>query len=141
MILTTFDLDEYVFASLEAGASGFLVKNAPAADLVRAIRVVDAGEALLSPGATRTLIDAFAGKTRLQRGGLDELLTRRELDVLGRLAAGDSNEELAQSLYISEETVKTHVSNVLAKRDVRDRVQAVIRAYESGFVDPETPKS
>jgi DNA-binding NarL/FixJ family response regulator len=141
LILTTFDLDEYAFEALRAGASGFLLKDARPPDLVEAIRVVARGDALLAPSVTRRLLDRFAGE--LERGGagaihpadLDEL-TPRELEVLELLAAGLSNAELAQRLVLTEATVKTHVSSILRKLDLRDRAQAVIAAYETGLVRP-----
>jgi DNA-binding NarL/FixJ family response regulator len=137
LVLTTFDLDEYVFEALRAGASGFLLKDAPAEDLAAAVRVVASGESLLAPGVTRRVIDAFvtrAAPVRPRRDeGLDRL-TPRELEVLGLLARGLSNLDIAQRLFVSEGTTKTHVSNVLAKLGLRDRVQAVIYAYENGVV-------
>jgi DNA-binding NarL/FixJ family response regulator len=139
LALTTFDLDEYVFGALRAGASGFLLKDAPADELANAVRVVARGDSLLDPGVTRRVIDAFVstGEPR-QSGGPSWLasLTPRELEVLGLLARGLSNLEIARALFVSEATVKTHVSNVLAKLHVTDRVQAVIAAYESGVVTP-----
>ncbi len=137
LILTTFGLDEYVVESLRAGASGFLLKDSPPEDLVEAIRVVAAGEALLAPSITRQLLDRVA--TRLPPAhdrsipALAEL-TERELEVLKLVARGLSNSEIAEKLVVSETTVKTHVSRVLAKLDLRDRVQAVILAYETGLV-------
>jgi DNA-binding NarL/FixJ family response regulator len=141
VILTTFDLDEYVFDALRAGASGFLLKDVPPEDLVDAIRVVAGGDALLSPSITRRLIDRFA---RLPATGPKgsatapgvELLTERELEVFGLIARGMSNAEIAESLYVSETTVKTHVGRVLMKLHLRDRVQVVVLAYESGLVQP-----
>ena len=137
LMLTTFGLDEYVVESLRAGASGFLLKDAPAEDLVEAIRIVAAGEALLAPSVTRRLLDRVA--SRLPRATEDTIpalaeLTEREMEVLKLLARGLSNAEIAEKLVISETTVKTHVSRVLAKLDLRDRVQAVILAYETGLV-------
>lgn len=137
LILTTFGLDEYVVESLRAGASGFLLKDAPAEDLVEAIRIVAAGEALLAPSVTRRLLDRIA--TRLpsaseQASAVLSELTERELEVLKLVARGLSNAEIAQKLFVSETTVKTHVSRVLGKLGLRDRVQAVILAYESGLV-------
>ncbi len=137
LVLTTFDLDEYVFEALRAGASGFLLKDAPADELAAAIRVVATGESLLAPGVTRRVIDAF-----VRRGGPAApapdpdlaRLTPRELEVLGLLARGLSNLDIARKLFVSEATTKTHVSNVLAKLGLRDRVQAVIHAYEHGVV-------
>lgn len=138
LILTTFDLDEYVFEAVRAGASGFLLKDAPPEDLVSAIRVVAAGDALLAPSVTRRLIEAFAAQQpgdAAPPASLDGL-TDRELDVLRLMARGLSNAEIAQGLIVGEATVKTHVSRVLMKLGVRDRVQAVVAAYESGLVRP-----
>ncbi len=140
LVLTTFDLDEYVFEALQAGASGFLLKDAPAEELASAIRVVAAGEALLAPVVTRRVIDAFVRRTPApSQKATDErlgFLTPRELEVLGLMARGLSNQDIAQRLFVSEGTTKTHVSNVLAKLGLRDRVQAVVFAYESGVVVP-----
>jgi DNA-binding NarL/FixJ family response regulator len=136
LVLTTFDLDEYVYAAVRAGASGFLLKDVKPAELVDAIRVVAAGNSLFGPAATRRLVDRFAGAAPGRaRPGLDEL-TEREREILRLLAAGLSNAELAERLVVSEATVKTHVSAVLRKLGVRDRVQAVIAAYEAGLVKP-----
>jgi DNA-binding NarL/FixJ family response regulator len=138
VILTTFDLDEYVFEALRAGASGFLLKDLPREDLVAAVRVVAAGEALLAPRVTRRLIEEFARRP----AGADPdpaalaSLTAREREALELMARGLSNAEMAASLYVSEHTVKTHVGNVLAKLGLRDRIQAVILAYEVGLVQP-----
>lgn len=143
LILTTFDLDEYVYAAIRAGASGFLLKDAPPDDLIHAIRVVARGEALLAPTVTRRLIEEFASRPEpdAQPGGMGEL-TERELEVLRSLAAGLSNAEIADVLFVSEATVKTHISHILAKLDLRDRVQAVVVAYESGLVRPgDNPES
>jgi DNA-binding NarL/FixJ family response regulator len=141
LILTTFDLDEYVVDALRAGASGFLLKDTPPEDLVEAIRVVAAGEALLAPSVTRRLLDRFAelpSSTELAAPvGLDQL-TDRELEVLRQMARGLSNAEIATELYVSETTVKTHVGRILMKLGLRDRVQAVVLAYESGLVQPGT---
>jgi DNA-binding NarL/FixJ family response regulator len=138
LVLTTFDLDEYVFAALRAGASGFLLKDAPAEELAAAIRVVASGDALLAPGVTRRVIDAFVHRAPPtpdpDRPVAD--LTRREVEVLGLLARGLSNADIAARLFVSEGTTKTHVSNVLMKLGLRDRVQAVIYAYEHGVVVP-----
>jgi DNA-binding NarL/FixJ family response regulator len=140
LILTTFDLDEYVFDALRAGASGFLLKDATAERLFEAVRVVAAGEALLAPAITRRLISEFA-KTRRPSsagqltGGLTAL-TPRETEVLRLMAAGLSNTEIAGRIVVTEETVKTHVSRILAKLGLRDRTQAVVAAYESGLVIP-----
>lgn len=137
LILTTFDLDEYVYAAIRAGASGFLLKDAPPDDLIHAIRVVARGEALLAPTVTRRLIEEFAARPAPEAAppGMDEL-TEREVEVLRSLAAGLSNAEIAEALFVSEATVKTHISHILTKLDLRDRVQAVVVAYESGLVRP-----
>ena len=143
LILTTFDLDEYVYAAIRAGASGFLLKDAPPDDLIHAIRVVAGGDALLAPSVTRRLIEEFAARptANTQPDGMDDL-TEREVEVLRSLAAGHSNAEIAEALYVSEATVKTHVSHILTKLDLRDRVQAVVVAYESGLVRPgENPEA
>jgi DNA-binding NarL/FixJ family response regulator len=141
LILTTFDLDEYVVEALRAGASGFLLKDTPPEDLVEAIRVVAAGDALLAPSVTRRLLDRFAQlPPSIELAppiGLDQL-TERELDVLKQMARGLSNAEIATELYVSETTVKTHVGRILMKLGLRDRVQAVVLAYESGLVQPGT---
>lgn len=137
IILTTFDLDDYVYDALRAGASGFLLKDTPPEDLVDAIRVVAAGDALLSPSITRKLLGEFT-KTRATpepAAGLAEL-TDREEEVLRQLSKGLSNAEIAEVLFVSETTVKTHVSHILTKLELRDRVQAVVVAYESGLVVP-----
>jgi DNA-binding NarL/FixJ family response regulator len=137
VILTTFERDEYVFEALHAGASGFLLKNAPPEELVHAVRVVAAGDALLAPSVTRRIIAQFARRpvAPAVRSRLDSL-TAREREVLLLLARGHSNAELAAALVVSEGTVKTHVSSLLAKLGLRDRVQAVVLAYESGLVTP-----
>jgi DNA-binding NarL/FixJ family response regulator len=137
LMLTTFGLDEYVVESLRAGASGFLLKDAPPEDLVEAIRVVAAGEALLAPSITRRLLDRVASKLPPAHDNVIpalQELTERELEVLKLVARGLSNAEIAEKLVLSETTVKTHVSRVLAKLDLRDRVQAVILSYETGLV-------
>ncbi|MCW2759994.1 MAG: DNA-binding response regulator [Marmoricola sp.] len=139
LVLTTFDLDEYVFEALRAGASGFLLKDAPAEELAAAIRVVAAGESLLAPGVTRRVIDAFVRRPAPPSSAREprlELLTPREVEVLGLLARGLSNLDIAEKLFVSEGTTKTHVSNVLSKLGLRDRVQAVIFAYENSVVVP-----
>jgi DNA-binding NarL/FixJ family response regulator len=139
LVLTTFDLDEYVFEALRAGASGFLLKDAPAEELAAAIRVVASGDSLLAPGVTRRVIDAFVRRPAAPSGGPDPALSRltpREVEVLGLLARGCSNTDIAGRLFVSEATTKTHVSNVLSKLGLRDRVQAVIFAYENGVVVP-----
>jgi DNA-binding NarL/FixJ family response regulator len=140
LILTTFDLDEYVYEALRAGASGFLLKDAPPEELVHAIRVVAVGEALLAPSVTRRLIEDFAA-VRVGPGTSTDLtaLTDREVDVLRQLATGKSNVEIADALFVSETTVKTHISHILTKLELRDRVQAVVVAYESGLVQPGSP--
>jgi DNA-binding NarL/FixJ family response regulator len=137
LILTTFDLDEYVYEALRAGASGFLLKDTPPDDLIAAVRVLADGEALLAPSITRRLIEEFASAGAALRpiAGLDDL-TEREVEVLRLMARGLSNVEIAGELYLGETTVKTHVSRVLTKLGVRDRVQAVVAAYESGLVRP-----
>ena len=143
LILTTFDLDEYVFAGLRAGASGFLLKDAPPAELLAAIRTVAGGEAVLAPTATRRLINQFVpllpdpGR-QPARDALLSKLTNREQAVFAQLAAGRSNREIAADLHLSEGTVKVHVGRILAKLDLRDRVQAVVLAYESGLIKPSS---
>ena len=136
VILTTFELDEYVFDALAAGASAFLLKAAPPEDLIRAIRVVAAGDALLAPSVTRRLIEEFAKRPvpPARKSKKLESLTERELEVLRELAGGFTNAEIAARLHVSETTVKTHVAHVLGKLELRDRVQAVILAYEAGLV-------
>jgi DNA-binding NarL/FixJ family response regulator len=138
LVLTTFDLDDYVYDALQAGASGFLLKDAPPETLFEAVRVVAAGEALLAPAVTRRLIAEFARLRPPQRIRPEDLdaLTRREVEILGLVAAGLSNHEIADRLVLSNETVKTHVSHVLRKLGLRDRAQAVVAAYESGLVVP-----
>jgi DNA-binding NarL/FixJ family response regulator len=135
VILTTYELDEYVFDALAAGASGFLLKAAPPEDLIRAIRVVASGEALLAPSVTRRLIEEFAKRPQPSARKPKQLasLTERELEVLRELARGLTNNEIATKLQVSETTIKTHVAHVLDKLDLRDRVQAVILAYETGL--------
>ena len=137
LILTTFDLDEYVYDALRAGASGFLLKDVPAPQLAAAIRTVGAGDALLAPSITRRLIEEFAAPRTpsITPPGLSEL-TPRELEVFRLVATGMSNGEIATHLIVGETTVKTHVTRVLMKLGVRDRVQAVVLAYESGIVNP-----
>ncbi|GAA0379956.1 response regulator transcription factor [Micromonospora fiedleri] len=138
LILTTFDLDDYVFEALRAGASGFLLKDAPAADLVHAVRVVAAGDALLAPSVTRRLIEDYASRARPRPARSDPIntLTQRETDVLRLVARGLSNREIATDLVLAEQTVKTHVSRMLTKLNLRDRAQAVVYAYESGLINP-----
>lgn len=137
VVLTTFDVDSYVYDALRAGASGFLLKNAPPEDLVQAIRVVAAGAALIDPAVTRRVIEEFArspspGPVPAEVGGL----TERELEVLHQVTRGLSNAEIAAALVVSEATVKTHVARLLGKLGLRDRVQAVVYAYEHGLVRP-----
>jgi DNA-binding NarL/FixJ family response regulator len=136
LILTTFDLDEYVVDALRAGASAFLLKDAPPAELIQAIRVVAAGEAMLAPAVTKRLITQFVGraKTRVSRVALDQL-TERELEVLKLIARGLSNAQIAEELTVGEATVKTHVARVLDKLELQNRVQAAILAYETGLVE------
>ena len=138
VVLTTFELDEYVFGALRAGASGFLLKNLEPEELLRTVRVVAAGESLLAPRVTRRLIEAFVAvpeRLGLPAAGLDEL-TPREREILELVALGLSNVEIADRLWLSPLTVKTHVSHVLSKLNARDRVQLVVSAYESGLVVP-----
>jgi DNA-binding NarL/FixJ family response regulator len=138
LVLTTYDLDEYVFKALKAGASGFLLKDAPADQLVAGLRVVAAGDALLAPSVTRRLVEEFASRPLPPPEGPPELaeLTAREREILTLVARGLSNGEIADRLVLGESTVKTHVGNVLMKLALRDRVQAVVLAYESGLVRP-----
>ncbi|MGS2805839.1 response regulator [Nocardia sp. MW-W600-9] len=136
LVLTMFDMDDYVYAALRAGASGFLLKDARRAELVAAVRVVAAGEALLAPSVTRRLIAEIARTRRPDATPHLAALTARERDILRELAAGRSNAELAARLVVTEHTVKTHVSSVLSKLGLRDRAQAVVFAYESGMVAP-----
>ncbi|MET7815594.1 response regulator transcription factor [Streptomyces sp. NPDC005395] len=144
VMLTTFDLDEYVYEALYAGASGFLLKDVRRDDLVHAVRVVAAGDSLLAPAVTRRLV-ADIVRRRHEEAAADvtprrlEVLTAREVETLRLLARGLSNSEIATTLFVSEHTVKTHVSNVLSKLGLRDRVQAVICAYETGLVAPGSP--
>jgi DNA-binding NarL/FixJ family response regulator len=145
LVLTTFDLDEYAFAALRAGASGFLLKDVPPADLLTGIRAVAAGDAVVAPSVTRRLLDSFAHKLplpvpeRSERTAPLAGLTARELEVLGELALGHSNSEIAAKLVLSEATVKSHVGHILAKLGLRDRVQVVVFAYEVGLVRPAQP--
>jgi len=142
LVLTTFDLDEYVFEALRAGASGFLLKDAPPDDLVHAVRVVARGDALLAPSVTRRIIERFGESAPPVRPPGDDprlgRLTEREHEVLVLMARGLSNVEIAEQLFLGEATVKTHVGRVLTKLDVRDRVQAVVLAFELGVVTPGT---
>jgi DNA-binding NarL/FixJ family response regulator len=135
LVLTTFDLDEYAFAALAAGASGFILKDAPAEDMLRAIRTVHAGDAVVAPTTTRRLVAHVSGSLRAH-GDVAASLTEREREVWRMVAAGASNADIAAALHLSEGTVKTHVGHLLAKLGARDRVHAVIRAYETGFVRP-----
>lgn len=142
LILTTFDADEYVYEALRAGASGFLLKDASAADLLAAIRVLAAGDALLSPSVTRTVITQFTRRADPHRSApaLDQL-TPREREVLALVADGLSNDEIAAELVVSAATVKTHIGHLLAKLGARDRAQLVVIAYQSGFLQPRRPRS
>lgn len=154
LIVTTFDLDEYAFAGLRAGASGFLLKNAPPAELVHAIRTVAAGDAIVEPRVTRRLLDLFGGQlpadgvaepaaSERARDPLDDprlaALTEREAEVFTAIARGMSNAEISQALYLSESTVKTHVGRILMKLGLRDRIHAVVLGYETGVVRPGAP--
>jgi DNA-binding NarL/FixJ family response regulator len=142
VILTTFDRDDYLFAALQAGASGFLLKNARPEDLIEAVRVVARGDALLSPEVTRRVIAQFSRRAQVNRGSAPAAphrppeLTDREYEVLVAMARGASNAEIAQQLGVSEATVKTHVSRILVKLNLRDRTHAVVYAYENGVVAP-----
>jgi len=139
LILTTFDLDDYVFGALRAGASGFVLKDAPSAELVHAVRVVASGDALLAPSVTRRLIADYTSRGRpdnRRHSAALSSLTPRETDVLRLIADGKSNQEIAEKLVLAEQTVKTHVSRLLTKLGLRDRAQAVVFAYESGLVVP-----
>jgi DNA-binding NarL/FixJ family response regulator len=139
VILTTFDADDYIYEALRAGVSGFLLKDAPADQLITAVRCAAAGDALIDPAVTRRLISRFAAVARPPSIPPQQLraLTARERDVLRLVAAGQSNSEIANNLVIEENTVKTHVSRILMKLGLRDRVQAVVLAYESGFITPQ----
>jgi DNA-binding NarL/FixJ family response regulator len=137
VILTTFDLDEYVFEGLRSGASGFLVKDTEPVDLVRAVRAVAAGDALLSPRATRRLVEEYASRAKpAERSPALDRLTDREREVMAQVAAGLTNDEIAAELYISPTTAKTHVSRAMIKLGARDRAQLVVFAYETGLVRP-----
>jgi len=138
IMLTTFDLDEYVYQALRAGASGFLLKDVRRDDLVHAVRVVAAGEALLAPSITRKLIAEFTSRAEPGPAPRLEVLTAREQETLKMISRGLTNAEIAEAMFVSEHTVKTHVSNVLGKLGLRDRIQAVIAAYESGLAVPRT---
>jgi len=136
IVLTTFDLDEYVYGALRNGASGFLLKDAGGDQLVEAVRVIASGDALIAPSVTRRLISEFADRPELAEiKGFDQL-TEREVEVLGLVAKGLANSEIGETLFVSESTVKTHVSHILTKLQLRDRVQAVVAAYESGLATP-----
>ncbi|CAL9418376.1 response regulator [Streptomyces cellulosae] len=141
LVLTTFDDDEDAFAALRAGAGGFLLKNAPADQVVHAIRVLAAGESVVAPRITRLLLDRVSDRLAPANGQSERLglLTGRERDVLGLVARGLSNAEIAAELYVAEATVKTHLGNLMAKLHLRDRAQAVVFAYESGLVRPSSP--
>lgn len=141
LVLTTFDDDEDAFAALRAGAGGFLLKNAPADQVVHAIRVLAAGESVVAPRITRLLLDRVSDRLAPANGQSErlDLLTGRERDVLGLVARGLSNAEIAAELYVAEATVKTHLGNLMAKLHLRDRAQAVVFAYESGLVRPSSP--
>jgi len=144
IILTTFDLDQYVYAALAAGASGFLLKDVSPEHLIAAVQLVRTGDALLAPSITRRLVERFAPRPGMAAGapGRDlSVLTPRELEVLGLIARGMSNAELAASLTLSEATVKTHVARILTKLGLRDRVQAVVLAYETGLVTRQTSET
>ncbi|HWU57686.1 MAG TPA: response regulator transcription factor [Microbacteriaceae bacterium] len=138
LVLTTFDLDEYVYEAMLAGANGFLLKDAPREQLTAAIRAVAAGDALLAPSVTRRLIERFVDhrSPNATRPDLASLLTPREVEVLRLVTRGHTNAEIARALFVEESTVKTHVARLLAKLGVRDRIQAVIFAYETGFIQP-----
>ncbi len=138
LVVTTFELDEYVYEALRAGASGFLLKDSPPAELLNGIRVIAAGEALLAPAITRRLVGRFGERVRPAAPSKDalSLLTPREIEVLRLIAEGMSNPEIADAMVVSRETVKTHVSRVLTKLDLRDRVQAVVFAHRNGLVSP-----
>lgn len=139
LVLTTFDEDDYAYAALRAGANGFMIKDAPVEDLVRAVRVVATGHALLAPTATRRLVETMMGRVERPRPAAPrelDRLTEREREILLQLARGRTNLEIAQSLFVTESTVKTHVSRVLAKLGLRDRVHAVIAGYEWGLLIP-----
>lgn len=142
LILTTFDLDEYAFAAIKAGAAGFLLKDVPPAELISAIRSVHSGDAVVAPSTTRRLLDRFAvllpeGDARRQDAGV---LTAREREVLFHVARGLSNSEIAERLHLAEATVKTHLGRILAKLGLRDRAQVVVYAYETGVVSPDHPR-
>lgn len=141
LVLTTFDLDEYVYGATRAGASGYLLKDTPAKELVAAVRVIAAGDALLSPSVTKRLIEEFARQPEPRSAStlLPNDLTEREHEALELLARSLSNREIAAAMFVGKATAKTHVSRLLTKLGVRDRVQAVVLAYESGVVRPGAP--
>jgi DNA-binding NarL/FixJ family response regulator len=140
LVLTTFDLDDYIYEALRAGASGFLLKDARRDDLVTAVRVVAAGDALLAPSVTRRLIQEFARRPPTSADQLVQALTPRERDVFELVARGLANAEIADRLHLGEATVKSHVTHMLLKLGLRDRIQVVIHAYETGLIRPgETP--
>jgi DNA-binding NarL/FixJ family response regulator len=141
LVMTTFDLDEYALSALRCGASGFLLKDTPPDHLVSALRSVASGDAVVSPSVTRRLLDRFLGSSggELRDASTLDVLTEREREVLVLIAQGLSNTEIARKLFLSEATVKTHVGRVLSKLDIRDRVQAVVLAYETGLVRPGDP--
>ena len=141
LILTTFDLDEYVYEALRAGASGFVLKDDPPEQLLAAIRTVAAGDALLSPAITKRVISEFTRMPRPSPPAAIAELSEREREVFRLIARGLSNAEIGSELHISETTVKTHVTHILSKLDLRDRVQAVVLAYQTGLVEPEPPGS
>lgn len=138
LMLTTFDVDDYVYDALQLGASGFLLKDALAEELIAAVRIVASGEALLAPSVTKRLIEQFAVSRARPELSKERLvgLTDRELEVMTLIGRGQSNQEIAAELFIAQQTVKTHVSKILAKLDLRDRVQAVVLAYDTGLVEP-----
>lgn len=136
LMLTTFDLEEYVYDALQAGANGFLLKDAPPEELAAAVRAIARGDAVLSPPITKRLIREVTRRPRRAHTERFESLTGREREVLALLAQGLSNAEIAEQLYVSEPTVKTHVSHILSKLELRDRVQAIVLAYESGLIEP-----
>ena len=136
LMLTTFDLEEYVYDALQAGANGFLLKDSPPEELAAAVRIIARGDAVLSPTITKRLIRELTRRPRRVQTSRFEVLTEREREVLRYMAQGLANAEIAEQLFISEATVKTHVSHILAKLDVRDRAQAIVLAYESGLVEP-----
>ena len=138
LILTTFDLDEYVYEALRVGASGFVLKDEPPEQLLAAIRTIAAGDALLSPSITKRVIKQFARAPRPERPKAFDELTAREQEVFRLMAAGHSNAEIGQELFISETTVKTHVTHILQKLDLRDRVQAVVLAYQTGLFEADS---